>query len=165
MFKSVSQVLNFAFTISESLICKTADYKDTVNGTGDRITPQDLHAQGAFIFNEMARLNEDEYTLIYAHYSYDQAVMLAAAKSLSAALLPIKILNADFALTMTRRHFDPIMRATISQRAVAYEHQVSQWQVQKMEKLVAAIMSPISLRAEAKLAAQFELSGLIDGIN
>jgi hypothetical protein len=59
------------------------------------------------------------------------------------------------------RHFDPIARAQASQRAVAYEFDISRRQVGNAERLVAEIMAPIWLRAEGVLYEQYASSGLI----
>lgn len=162
MFKSVDQVLTFAFTISESLICKTADYAPTVTGTGERITPQDLHAQSAFIFSSMSRLREDEYLLIHAQYCFNRPVKFAASKALSESLVMPRLNGwRDVALTMTTRHFDSIARERVSQREVAFEFDISRRQVGNAERLVAEIMAPIATRAESALYEHYVSTGLI----
>lgn len=163
MFRTVGQVLTFAYGELASSILKVSSYKDTERTTGEVLSPQDAHTQAVFVVEQIAAiLTEREMLYIQTQFGGYKEVDGLRGLAYLHIMADIKnISSRGLAYDLAQRYFFEGFRKSTTLRRLAYDHGTSLRTLERRENEVTGYLNNIWFEAEAKADAHFIRNGLI----
>jgi hypothetical protein len=141
-FNSIESALTFAFSVRERQDYARLDLLGVRSTGGDRMTPLDLHAQGAMIISRVNTLPDVEMLTVYAQWAYGKERDLAVG-----SWAQIHAEGLGVSVSQARDSLSNWVKRSPSLRKIAADHGASYRQANTWRKKVLDTFLPMQRRA------------------